>query len=70
MAMLVSLRASRRRQNRRVDLEEQDVKLVNFDRSVWLDHSRSRSLAAVHFQPPVFPGLRLRLQSTVGFAGG
>jgi hypothetical protein len=41
--------------NRRVGLEEQDVKLVNFDRSVWLDHSRSRSLAAVHFQPRFFP---------------
>jgi hypothetical protein len=27
-------------QNRRVGLEEHDAKLVNFDRSVWLDHSR------------------------------
>jgi hypothetical protein len=26
--------------NRRVDVEEQDVELVNFDRSVWLDDSR------------------------------
>ena len=43
--------------NRRVDLEEQDVELVNFDRSVWLDHSRSRSLVAARSQPPVFPGL-------------
>jgi hypothetical protein len=57
-------------QNRRVGLEEHDAKLVNFDRSVWLDHSRSRSLAAVHFQPRAFPGLRSRLQSTVGLARG
>ena len=28
---------------RRVDLEEQDVELVNFDGSVWLDHSRPSS---------------------------
>ena len=47
--------------NRRVDLEEQDVELVNFDRSVWLDHSRSRSLVAARSQPPVFTGLRLCL---------
>jgi hypothetical protein len=33
------------------------VELVNFDRSVWLDHSRSRSLVAARSQPPVFPGL-------------
>ena len=25
-------------------LDEQDIELVNFDRSIWLDHSRSRSL--------------------------
>ena len=43
--------------NRRVDLENQDVELVNFDRSVWLDHSRSRSLIAARSQRPVFPGL-------------
>ena len=29
-----------------------------------------KSLAAVHFSVPVFPGLRSRLQSTVGFAFG
>src|SRR5215469_2351421 len=44
--------------NGRVNLEEQNVQLVNFDRSVWLDHSRSRSLVAARSQPPVFPGLR------------
>ena len=54
--------------NRRVDLEEQDVELVNFDRSVWLDHSRSRSLVGARSQPPVFPGLRL--QSSLSFSGG
>ena len=43
--------------NRRVDVEEQDVELVNFDRSVWLDDSRSGSLVAARSQPPVFPGL-------------
>jgi len=40
---------------RRVDLEEQDVELVNFGRSVWLDHSRPRSRRRP-LQPPVFPG--------------
>jgi hypothetical protein len=43
--------------NRRADPEEQEMELVNFDRSVWLDHSRSRSLVAARSQPPVFPGL-------------
>jgi hypothetical protein len=45
--------------NRRVNPEEQEMELVNFDRSVWLDHSRSRSLVAARSQPPVFPGLAL-----------
>jgi hypothetical protein len=40
---------------RRVDLEEQDVELVNFGRSVWLDHSRSRSLVVALFSPRFFP---------------
>ena len=35
--------------------------LVNFDGSVWLDHSSSRSLVAAVSQPPVFPSLRDRL---------
>ena len=43
--------------NRRVDLEERDVELVNFDRSVWLDHSRPRSPVHARSQPPIFPGL-------------
>ena len=34
--------------NRRVDLEEQDVELVKFDRIVWLDH-RDQD----HLSPPV-----------------
>jgi hypothetical protein len=48
--------------NRRVDVEEQDVELVNFDRSVWLDDSRSGSLlqpdfaSAVKAQPGSTPG--------------
>jgi hypothetical protein len=37
--------------NRRVDLEEQDVELVNFDRSIWLDHSGPRSLVAADSAP-------------------
>jgi hypothetical protein len=37
--------------NRRVDLEEQDVELVNFGRSVWLDHSRPRSLLVALCSP-------------------
>ena len=36
---------------RRVDLEEQDVELVNFDRSIWLDHSGPRSLVAADSAP-------------------
>jgi phenylpyruvate tautomerase PptA (4-oxalocrotonate tautomerase family) len=40
---------------RRVDLEEQDVELVNFGRSVWLDHSRPRSLVVALFSPQFFP---------------
>ena len=40
--------------NRRVDLEEQDVELVNFDGSVWLDHSRSRSLVGAVVSPRFF----------------
>jgi hypothetical protein len=40
---------------RRVDLEEQDVELVNFGRSVWLDHSRPRSLVVALFSPRFFP---------------
>src|SRR5260221_6507012 len=51
--------------NRRVDVEEQDVELVNFDRSVWLDVSRSGSLVAARSQPPVFPGLGLNLISSL-----
>ena len=43
--------------NGRVNLEEQDVELVNFGGSVWLDHSSSRSLVGRRSQPPVFPGL-------------
>src|SRR5258708_5816882 len=58
--------------NRRVDVEEQDVELVNFDRSVWLDDSRSGSLVAARSQPPVFPGLLnwgdLALQNKLLFA--
>ena len=46
--------------NRRVDLEEQDVELVNFNRSIWLDHSGPRSLVAAD-SAPVFPGLALPL---------
>jgi hypothetical protein len=42
-------------------IKAQDVELVNFDRSIWLDHSRSRSLVAARSQPPVFPGLQCRL---------
>jgi hypothetical protein len=37
--------------NRRVDLEEQDVELVNFDRSIWLDHSGPRSLVPADSAP-------------------
>jgi len=37
--------------HRRVDLEEQDVELVNFDRSIWLDHSGPRSLVAADSAP-------------------
>jgi hypothetical protein len=37
--------------NRRVDLEEQDVELVNFNRSIWLDHSGPRSLVAADSAP-------------------
>src|SRR5271165_6295526 len=37
--------------NRRVDLEEHDVELVNFDRSIWLDHSGPRSLVAADSAP-------------------
>jgi len=40
---------------RRVDLEEQDVELVNFGRSVWLDHSRPRSLVVALISPRFFP---------------
>jgi hypothetical protein len=40
--------------NRRVDLEEQDVELVNFGRSVWLDHSGPRSLCG-RLSPRFFP---------------
>ena len=47
--------------NRRIDPEEQEMELVNFDRSVWLDDSRSGSLVAARSQPPVFPGLLARL---------
>jgi hypothetical protein len=46
--------------NGRVNLEEQDVELVNFAGSVWLDHSSSRSLGGRRSQPPVFPGLGFR----------
>jgi hypothetical protein len=41
--------------NRRVDLEEQDVELVNFGGSVWLDHRRPRSLVAAVLSPRFFP---------------
>jgi hypothetical protein len=41
--------------NRWVNLEEQDVELVNFDGSVWLDHSSSRSLVAAVLSPRFFP---------------
>jgi hypothetical protein len=37
--------------NRWVNLEEQDMELVNFDGSVWLDHSRPRSLVATVLSP-------------------
>src|SRR6202035_1198639 len=37
-----------------VNLEEQDVELVNFDGSVWLDHSRSRSLVGAVVSPRFF----------------
>ena len=37
--------------NRRVDLEEQDVELVNLGGSVWLDHSRPRSRVAALSAP-------------------
>src|ERR1700704_3196711 len=40
---------------RRVDLEEQEVELGNFGRSVWLDHSRPRSLVVAVFSPRFFP---------------
>jgi hypothetical protein len=40
---------------RRLDLEKQDVELVNFGRSVWLDHSRPRSLVVAVFSPRFFP---------------
>src|SRR6202035_5807699 len=40
--------------NGRVNLEEQDVELVNFDGSVWLDHSRSRSLVGAVVSPRFF----------------
>src|SRR6266481_4120813 len=39
---------------RRVDLEEQDVELVNFGRSVWLDHIDQDHVVA-HFSPWFFP---------------
>ena len=41
--------------DKRVDLEEQDVELVNFDGSVWLDQSSSRSLVAAVLSPRFFP---------------
>src|SRR5260221_4277863 len=40
---------------RRVDLDEQDVELANLGRSVWLDHSRPRSLVVALFSPRFFP---------------
>ncbi len=48
------------------------MELVNFDRSVWLDDSRSGSLVAARSQPLVFPGLLnwgdLALQNKLLFA--
>jgi len=51
---------------RRVDLEEQDVELINFGRSVWLDHSRPRSLVVALFSPRFFPVTLVAGQALTG----
>jgi hypothetical protein len=44
----------------RVDLEEQDVELVTFGGSVWLDHNRPQSRVAA-FSAPGFSRSRFQL---------